>query len=433
MKSAAEQARSYLHSFKHGRYVFGLGCYGKLGDLVRQHGDSAALITTGLGLPWGEELLAVTSRSLVAAGVRLSGAPIEGARPNTPSEDVQRIADELQVRKAKVVVCAGGGSTIDGAKAALALLTLRDNYPDFTTYFGTGLVSRMLEAEGGTLPPLVAVQTAASSGAHLTKYANITFTGAQKKLIIDDALVPRESLFDYALTVSAPLSLTIDGGLDGFSHALEVLYGASATTLPTIAPIATTAMRLLLRSLEEVLSEPSSPSAREGLGLGTDLGAYLIMTGGTNGGHLTSFSLVDILSHGRGCALMNPYYTVLFSASIQEQLKLVAGVLAESGYCDKGTASLRGRSLGTAVAQGLIRILERVGAPTKLDDVPGFVEGHIVRALKAAKDPQLESKLKNMPTPLATSDVDEYIGSILEAARWGDLSLVKGFGKHARS
>ncbi len=38
------------------------------------------------------------------------------------------------------------------------------------------------------------------------------------------------------------------------------------------------------------------------LGLATDLGGYAIMLGGTNGAHLTSFSLVDILSHGRACA-----------------------------------------------------------------------------------------------------------------------------------
>ena len=46
--------------------------------------------------------------------------------------------------------------------------------------------------------PVVAVETAASSGAHLTKYSNITdpVTG-QKKLIIDEAIVPPASVFDY--------------------------------------------------------------------------------------------------------------------------------------------------------------------------------------------------------------------------------------------
>ena len=72
---------------------------------------------------------------------------------------------------------------------------------------------------------------------------------------------------------------------------------------------------------------PSVPSgtrriieARTALGLATDLGGYAIMLGGTNGAHLTSFSLVDILSHGRACAIMNPYYTVFFAPAVEEPL-----------------------------------------------------------------------------------------------------------------
>jgi len=30
------------------------------------------------------------------------------------------------------------------------------------------------------------------------------------------------------------------------------------------------------------------------------------MIGGTNGAHLTSFSLIDVLTHGRACAMLNP-------------------------------------------------------------------------------------------------------------------------------
>ena len=45
------------------------------------------------------------------------------------------------------------------------------------------------------------------------------------------------------------------------------------------------------------------------------------MLGGTNGGHLTSFSLVDVLSHGRACAMTNPYYTVFFAPAIQQPLQ----------------------------------------------------------------------------------------------------------------
>jgi hypothetical protein len=39
----------------------------------------------------------------------------------------------------------------------------------------------------------------------------------------------------------------------------------------------------------------------------------------------------------------------------------------------------------------------------------GFTERHIGKALAAAKSPQLEMKLRNMPVPLTPATVDEYM------------------------
>ena len=149
------------------------------------------------------------------------------------------------------------------------------------------------------------------------------------------------------------------------------------------------------------------------------------MVGGTNGGHLTSFSLVDILSHGRACAIMNPYYTVFFAPAIQRHLKKLAALLLRYDLIAQGAAGLSGRELGEAVARGLMAFSRRVGYPTHLKQVPGMTEAHLARALEAAKDPQLDMKLKNMPVPLSAALVDEYMGPILEAAHTGDLSRIR--------
>jgi alcohol dehydrogenase len=46
--------------------------------------------------------------------------------------------------------------------------------------------------------------------------------------------------------------------------------------------------------------------------------------------------------------------------------------------------------------------------------------------LTAAKNPQLKSKLQNMPTPMDAEkgDVDRLMRPVLEAAFTGDLSLI---------
>jgi alcohol dehydrogenase len=73
----------------------------------------------------------------------------------------------------------------------------------------------------------------------------------------------------------------------------------------------------------------------------------------------------------------------------------------------------------------MIDFQKQVGMPTALQEVPGFSNAHIERTLIAAKNPQLKMKLENMPVPLTANMVDEYMGSVLQAAKTGDLSIIK--------
>ena len=65
----------------------------------------------------------------------------------------------------------------------------------------------------------------------------------------------------------------------------------------------------------------------------------------------------------------------------------------------------------------MISFSKSINCPTTLSELPGFTEKHIERALTAAKNPQLDMKLKNMPVPLNSSLVDEYMKPILEAGK----------------
>jgi len=420
------KARGLLSAFKGDAYVFGLDCLGSLGALAAGVGSRAAMILDGVGEPWGEPLRKSVTSSLEAAGVETVGEPIPGAGPNAPRDDVRRIADALADRKAEMVVAAGGGSTLDAAKAAAALRVLGDEHPDIDEYFGVGKVSEMLASAGRAMPPLVAVQSAASSGSHLTKYSNVTDPDtAQKKLIVDEAVVPRRALFDYAVTRSMPRDFTADGALDGIAHCLEVLYGLKGEALAKARPVALLGIDLVVGNVRPACEDGDDLAAREALGLGTDLGGYSIMIGGTNGAHLTSFSLVDVLSHGRACALMNPYYTVFFAPAIEPQLRDVGPIFADAGYTDAALDSLRGRDLGLAVAEAMLALSRDIGFPTTLNEVAGFTDEHIARALTVAKNPQLAMKLQNMPVPLSAETVDDYMGPILTAAKTGDFSVIR--------
>jgi len=419
-----EKAKAHLKEFKGDSYLYGANVLGKVGEIASSAGKKAIFIRDNF--PGSDTFLATIRDSFSKAGVDIV-SEVDGAGPNCPREDLSRITESVKQSDPDVIVTFGGGSTIDAGKAAEALRTLGG---DIEEYFGTGLVTEAVKKSGKKLSPHVAIQTAASSGAHLTKYSNITdVQTGQKKLIVDEAVVPSSPVFDHAVTYGAPASLTADGALDGIAHCLEVLYSAvGQPSYEKTKDIAASGIGLVVDYLPKVMADAGDKTAREALCLATDLGGYSIMVGGTNGGHLTSFSLVDVLSHGRACAMMNPYYTVFFAPAIEDALRLVGNIYKRSGFTSADIDNLKGRDLGVAVAEAMFALADKVGFPTKLDEVSGFTREHITRALSAAKNPQLKMKLQNMPVPLTAEMIDEYMGPILEAATDGDLSRIKNVG-----
>jgi alcohol dehydrogenase class IV len=416
-----EKARALLREFKGDAYLHGLGVLPQVGQVTAKYGKRAALVCDTF--PGADAYVKTIKESLAAAGVEVLGE-VAGAGPNAPLEDLARITAELTELDPDVIVSFGGGSTVDATKAAEVLRTLGGEIED---YFGVGLVTKTLADSGKALTPHVAIQTAASSGAQLTKYSNITdVKSGQKKLIVDEAVVPIQPVFDYEVTFGSPASLTADGALDGIAHCLEVLYDSVGKPYSAkMKDVADEGIRLVVEYLPKVMENPQDAEGREALGLATDLGGYAIMLGGTNGAHLTSFSLVDVLSHGRACAIMNPYYTVFFAPAVQEALELVGKIFKDAGDTEADIDQLSGRELGMAVAEAMIAFEKRIGFPPTLGEVPGFGDAHIERALTAAKNPQLRMKLENMPVSLTADMVDEYMGSVLQAAKTGNLDVIK--------
>jgi alcohol dehydrogenase class IV len=428
-------AEKLIREWKGKQYFFGENVLDKVGSLAEEYGDNALIVASSSNL-WIRKPLARVSDSLGQHGVKHD--VVLGSRPNSPLADLYRIAYHAALYRPKSIIALGGGSTIDAVKAASILASYSpsevsrilgvswDKACTIEPYFGTGVVTRMMRATGRDIIPIIAVQTASGSASHLTKYSNITdpATG-QKKLIVDDAIVPKKAVFDYLLTLGAPRDLTVDGALDGISHIWEVFMGATGKEYYSrVKEIAQVGIRLIVNSLRPAV-ESNDLKARIALGLGTDLGGYAIMIGGTSGPHLGSFSLVDILTHGRACAILNPYYTVFFADQIQDQLATIAPILRDAGLITEDPSVLSGRKLAETVAKGFLSLYRSLGVPATLEEA-GASRLHLERMMLAAKDPQLRMKLLNMPVPLdpEKGDIERYMKGILEAAFTGDLSLI---------
>ena len=253
------QAEEILRNWKGDSYSFGRNVLGKIGEYAKKYGNTTLLCHSTRG--WIKPFLKPVRDTLEEKGIKFLS--ISGARENAPREDLYRIALQIVKFKPDSIIAIGGGSGIDACKAASVLASYsiqeivsalkidEDMASTIEPFFGMGNVTKVEQATSKKIIPVIGVQTAASSAAHLTKYSNITDpTTGQKKVIVDDSIVPPSAVFDYDFTLNAPDNLTIDGGLDGLAHTWESFMGATGKDYyETIKNITAISTKLILESL----------------------------------------------------------------------------------------------------------------------------------------------------------------------------------------
>jgi len=155
------------------------------------------------------------------------------------------------------LVAIGGGSPIDTAKA---ISVLAANGGQMRDYKVPAEIPRMG-------PPVVAVPTTAGTGSEVTRFTVITDTETDEKMLIAGlACCPAAAVVDYELTLSMPLRLTADTGLDSLTHAIEAYVSRRAN--PYADGLAREAMGLIARNIRTACAEPGNHAAREAMMLG---------------------------------------------------------------------------------------------------------------------------------------------------------------------
>jgi len=155
------------------------------------------------------------------------------------------------------LIAIGGGSSIDTAKAMNVLAANGGRMRDWKVPAEipeTGL-------------PLVAIPTTAGTGSEVTRFTVITDTESDEKMLIAGlACCPLAAIVDYELTLSMPLRLTADTGLDSLTHAIEAYVSRRAS--PYTDGLARQAMGLIARHIRTACAEPGNRAAREAMMLG---------------------------------------------------------------------------------------------------------------------------------------------------------------------
>ena len=148
----------------------------------------------------------------------------------------------------------GGGSPIDTAKAMAILGKNGGQVRDYK-------VPNKIPERG---MPLLAIPTTAGTGSEVTRFTVITDPHTDEKMLIGgDEVVPDAAIVDYELTLTAPLRLTADTGIDSLTHAIEAYVSTKAN--PFSDSMALSAMQLIGANLRTVCAEPENRPARSAM------------------------------------------------------------------------------------------------------------------------------------------------------------------------
>jgi alcohol dehydrogenase class IV len=115
--------------------------------------------------------------------------------------------------------------------------------------------------------PIVAVPTTAGTGSEVTRFTVVSDTETDEKMLIAGlACCPTAAIVDFELTLSMPLRLTADTGIDSLTHAIEAYVSRRAS--PYTDGLAKNAMGLIARNIRTACVEPQNRAAREAMMLG---------------------------------------------------------------------------------------------------------------------------------------------------------------------
>lgn len=237
-----------LRKFVAPEFLFGVDARGRVGQYARNFGLRRVLVVSDPGViqaGWTTETL----ESLAADGTET--VVFSQLTPNPKDHEVAAGLALYQAEGCDGIVAVGGGSVIDCAKGIAILATNGGNILD---YEGVDTIA-------SPCPPLICIPTTAGTSADVSQFAIITDTTRQIKIaIISKAAVPDVALIDPQVTTTMDRELTVNTGMDAFTHAAEALASNASSLITDLHAL--NAVRLVCTWLPRAADEGMNIEAR---------------------------------------------------------------------------------------------------------------------------------------------------------------------------
>jgi alcohol dehydrogenase class IV len=236
-----------------------------------------------------------------AAGFEAAGYALHRFS-DIPGEPTAEVADRAAAAARDLlptlVVGVGGGSVMDVAKLAAALVGNPGGVIEYTN-FGD-------KRFGRPAVPTILVPTTAGTGAEASP--NAVVTSGNRKAFANNypQLLAAGAVLDPRLTASLPPNVTAHTGLDALSHCVEAMLSTNATALTDVP--AARGIALIAGALRRAYAAGDDAQARAEMLLAAYLGGQALNAGMVLG-HSIAYTIANRLhlSHGFSCALALPY------------------------------------------------------------------------------------------------------------------------------
>ncbi len=269
-------------------------------------------------------------------------------KPNPPVSTVEAAAALYRQAHCDSLVAVGGGSPMDTAKAAAALVVRPGKAPE--------QLAGLLKVRRA-IPPFIAVPTTAGTGSETTIAAVVTGADHHKYAINDLCLIPRCAVLDPLLTVSLPPHTTAETGMDALTHAVEAYIGRFYRTRQTDA-MAEEAVVTIFRTLERACARGDDVEARQALLTASYQAGVAFTRAGVGNVHAIAHTLGGLygVGHGLANAVLLPVVLRDYGTAAHRRLARLAGLVGLSGDSEAARAN--------AFIDAIFAMNARLGIPT---------------------------------------------------------------------
>jgi alcohol dehydrogenase len=369
--------------------LFGMDTIRQLGQQAKKLGAGRVLLVTGPNVKEAgvlDKALSFLKAESIDVEVNIQGR-------DTPEPATSVVEDTAAVaRKGNfdVIIGLGGGSILDVAKMASALVTNPGKTKD---YFGPEKVPKRGK-------PTIIIPTTSGTGAEVTKHAIFLDREANvKKAVASAALLPNVAMVDPMLSVSCPPRVTASAGIDAFIHAAEPFLSKNAN--PITDALALDAVSILTRWLGPAFADGQNLEARYYMSLGSVMSGIVLNNSGT--------SLVHAMAYPVGGEYHTPHGITLSAILVacfegilmakQEKMVLLARAMGEP------IDGLSPREAASRALEAIRHLLRSVDLPVSLRELDITDKTRIPRwAVEAHKEQRL---LSRSPRVLSVKDIEK--------------------------